>query len=135
MTTICQTSNHGNGRPLHAWSWPRSTRDWSQSCGRFESEILETPASIRPSINIVEAHNIILGKKIPALHFDHDQFGHALIFEPVFVAGRNKGGFVDIDKELFLANHDLSYPVNHDPVFAAMLVHLQGQRRTSIAAN
>ena len=62
------------------------------------------------------------------MHFDHDQLGFPGVAQPVGSAGLDKGRFVGVEPQITVAIGDLCSAADHDPVLAAPLVYLQGQR-------
>ncbi len=54
------------------------------------------------------------------------------LVKSVFVPGRDVGGLVGVDQGFTLAIGDLRRAADHHPVFAAVVVHLQRQRRLGL---
>ena len=79
------------------------------------------------SIAILKANNVVLAEVLAALHLDHHQVDDPGVFKPMPVAGGNVGGLIGGDEEFVFAIDHLGHAADDDPVFAAMMVHLQAE--------
>src|SRR5450830_210955 len=85
-----------------------------------------------PSINVGETHDVVFAEVLAALYFDHHQVDHPRVDQPVLFARLDKGRLIGVEHELVVAVGDLRHAADHDPVFAAMVVHLQRQRSVGL---
>ena len=77
------------------------------------------------TVVVLKANDVVFTQVAAALDFDHDQCFYSFVFKAVFVARRDVGGLVAFQVELFVAIQDTCVTTDNDPVFAAMVVHLQ----------
>ncbi len=75
------------------------------------------------AVIIFEAHDVVFTQIPATLNFDHDQIEQARIFQTVFVAGGDVGGFIGVHKKFAGVIDDLGNTAHHDPVLAAVMVH------------
>lgn len=85
-------------------------------CGRSSAAVL-----------VVKPDDVVFAQILAALDFDHHEVNDAGVKKPVVVPGRDVGGLVGVQQGfLVTVLHDGS-AADHDPVFAAVVVHLQAE--------
>ena len=88
----------------------------------------QLPPHRHPAINIAQAHDVVFPHILAALHLDHYQINRPGIDQAVSPARFDKGRFVGVELKLAVAIGHLRDAAHHNPVLAALAVHLQGQR-------
>ena len=84
------------------------------------------------AILVFESHDVILAEVVAGLDFDHHAVDNTGIGQAVLRAGGDVGGLVGAHEYLLLAIDHPGHAGNHDPVFAAMVVHLQAEAGTRL---
>src|SRR6516165_11287139 len=84
------------------------------------------------SVDILEAHDVILAQVGAGLHLDDLEGDHAGVLDAVPDANRDVGRLVLLEQEHVLATGDARGPRHHHPVLGAMVVHLQRESRTGL---
>src|SRR5690606_10302099 len=85
-------------------------------------------ASARPAILVIQPDYVIFAKVFTALYLDDNQIDQAWVAQTVSMSGRDEGGFVDVDQAWRVRTiENLGHPLNNDPMFTAMMMHLQRQ--------
>src|SRR5262247_1628113 len=77
------------------------------------------------SVDVVEAHDVVLAEIAADLHFDQFEWDLARIGKPMNVADRDIDGFVFVHAAHVIAERDLGRSLDHDPMLGAMEVLLQ----------
>lgn len=85
----------------------------------------QSALTVSTPIDILEAYNIVFSQIIAALDLDHDQINDPWVFQAMLVPGRNKGGLVSVEHELAIVVENAGHAGYHDPVLAAVMMHLQ----------
>src|ERR1700675_650844 len=87
------------------------------------------------SVLVVETHDVVLAQIRPRLHLDHFERRFTGVFEPVLRTERNERGLVFAHQEGFLPAGDERSATHDDPVFRAMMMHLQREPRARLHHN
>lgn len=74
-----------------------------------------------------EADDVVFAQVLAALDFDHHEVDDAGVVQAVLVPGRDVGGLVGVQHGFFVAVLHNGGAADHDPVFAAVVVHLQAE--------
>src|SRR5215831_5093010 len=77
------------------------------------------------SVDVVEAHDVVLAEIATDLHLDQFERDLAGIGEPMNAADRDIDGFVFVHAAHVIAERDLGRSLDHDPMLGAMEVLLQ----------
>src|SRR5690606_21997726 len=102
----CRGRNPGNARATGAWLW----------------------TSGYPAVLIVQSNDIVFAEIFAALHFNQDQIDQSRVAQTMPVPGRYECGLVGIHQTgCIRAIQYLGHALDHDPVFTAVVVHLQRQ--------
>ena len=81
--------------------------------------------ALSASVDVVEAHDVVLSDIAADLHLDQFERDLAGIGEPVNAFDWDINGFVFVHAAHVVAERDLGCPFDHDPVLRAMKVFLQ----------
>lgn len=90
------------------------------------SVALKIPKSGAP-VNIIEAHDVVFSQVFTALHLDHHQRQDAGVGDAMLMTCGDVGGLVSGDHGFAFSVDHLGHAADHDPVFAAVMVHLQAE--------
>ena len=85
------------------------------------------PRGYPPSVDVVEAHDVVLAEIAADLHLDQFERDLAGIGEPMDAADRDIDRFVLVHAADVVAERDLGGALDHHPVLGAMEVLLQRQ--------
>ena len=86
----------------------------------------------RATVDIFEALDIVLTQIAARLHFDDLQRDLARVAQAVHRGDRDVGGLVFAEQEHVVVTGDFGGAADHDPVFGAVVVHLQRQARARL---
>src|SRR3990167_4901608 len=87
---------------------------------------LRRSAGVAP-VHVLEANDVVLAAVTTGLHFNQFQRLLARVFQAMLAAQRDVGAFVFTQQEYFFAAGDPRRAIHHDPVFGAMVVHMQAE--------
>src|ERR1700722_18773490 len=104
-----------------------SPRPVGASAAGSASPASELPQRSLPSVGVVEAHDVVFAEIGAGLHLDHLQRHLAWVLETVSSAKRDIGRLVFGDDKALFTARDECRTAYDDPVFGAVMVHLQRQ--------
>jgi hypothetical protein len=74
---------------------------------------------------IFKPNDIILAQILAILDFNNHEWNYARIFEAMLGASGDVCGLIAVEDFFFIIASDYGSPADHDPMFAAVVVHLE----------